>query len=182
MRTRNLPVNLKVFWDSAQFDPALSPTALLLGVAQACVGVKEEGGDNRGALVDLFETTTGDPLGVSWCLDYLQACIAYVELTKGFMSPLPTTGSVLDLWNHAKNYSAVSPPKPGDLILWRFGTTLTGHCGLITGMDSLRYQTVEGNTHDSTEIDRDGDGVYARSRAKGGSKTFVELGFLRCFQ
>lgn len=179
--TRVLPPALKDFFAARVAYAGQSPTELLLLAARACLGVKEEGGDNCGPVVELFQSVVSKPCGQSWCLDFLQACIAYVEAATGLESALPGTQLVVDLWNQSKAYHAVSPPRPGDLILWRFGQSIHGHTGLIVGQDSLRYHTIEGNTSDSVGIDREGDGVYPKSRAKGGSASFVEMGFLRPF-
>jgi hypothetical protein len=178
---RNCPPELKAYLDDKLPGFTGAPNALLLAAANACVGVHEDGGDNHGKLVELFQSSVGRPEGQSWCLDFLQAIISYVESKTGAISTLPATQSVLDLWNRAKHYNATARPMPGDLILWQHGTSEHGHCGMVVGADTLRYQTIEGNTSDSTEIERNGDGVFMKNRAKGGSKTFVELGFLRVF-
>lgn len=177
---RHLPALLKAHFDSNLMKDG-TPTEFLIEAAASCIGITEVGGDNKGPWVELFQATVSRPQGQSWCLDFLQACIAYVELSFGIQSPLPATELCLDLWNQSKNYHSVIPPRPGDLILWQFGDTLHGHVGLILGEDSLRYKTVEGNTSDSIGIDANGDGVYLKYRAKGGSKTFHQLGFLRAF-
>lgn len=181
---RSLPLALKEHFDSLISGEAVAmndPAGLLCLVALSCVGVKEVGGDNRGPMVELFQSVVSSPKGQSWCADFVQSCIAYVEAVKGVQSPLTDADFVLKLWDDNRAYHAVTPPRRGDLILWRFGDTIQGHCGIVLGGDSLRYQTVEGNTSDSTGIDRNGDGVYPKNRAKGGSSTFRELGFLRAF-
>lgn len=179
---RTLPTALKAYIDSRLPSADLTdPVAAMLAAARALLGVHNEGGNDRGPIVGLIQSVVGKPVNQPWCLDFVQACIAYAEEITGKTSPLPATELCVGLWNAAKGYSAVSPPKTGDVILWRFGTTSEGHCGLILSMDSLRYQTIEGNTSDSQNIDRLGDGVWLKNRAKGGSKSFVELGFLRPF-
>jgi hypothetical protein len=175
------PVLKEYFDDRLKTVGTSNPRELLIASALACVGVAEQGGDNRGPIVELFQQTVGRAEGQSWCMDFLQSCIAYVELATGLSCPLPSAEHVLALWNQSKVYSAVQPAQAGDLIIWRFGNTPSGHCGLIVGVDTLRYQTVEGNTSPSGEIESNGDGVYLKHRAKGGSKSFVEVGFLRCF-
>lgn len=148
--------------------------------AQACIGVKETYA-NRGTLVDLFETSVGGVLGQSWCMDFLQAMIAYVEVTLHIQSPFPATRACTAAWNLGKK-AALNPltPLPGDVIIWQHGETWQGHCGIILAQDSLTYTTVEGNTNDDGS--REGDGVYLKKRAKGGSQTLREVGFLRVFQ
>lgn len=178
---RNIPPALKEHFDAAlQGKIILDANAMLVAVASSCIGVIEVGGDNRGPLVELFQGTLTTPWGEPWCLDFIQACVAYVEAVKGIKSPLPATESVLTLWNNSQQWRT-APATLGDLILWRLGDTMSGHSGIVTGSDSLLWWTIEGNTSDSTDINRNGDGVYAKKRAKGGTKTFTELGFLTCF-
>ena len=179
---RNLPKELKDYFDSKipklEGMPAQN---LLLLAAKSCVGITEIGGDNKGPMVELFQKDVGQAMGQSWCLDFLQSVISYVENEQGITSPLAATESVVDLWNRSKNYCAIVNPIPGDIILWQKAGTATGHCGMIIAADSYNYYTIEGNTSDSQDIERNGDGVFAKKRPKGGLKTFIELGFLRVF-
>lgn len=178
---RKLPAELKRYFDSKCPVTPLSPTGLLIEAVASCVGIKEIGGNNQGPMVSLFQESIDIAESQPWCLDFLQACIAWVENVMAIQSPLAATQGVVDLWNRSKSYQATNNPKPGDLILWQFEGTQKGHCGILTGSDSLTWSTIEGNTSSNDPLDRDGDGVYAKKRAKGGSKTFVELGFLRVF-
>ena len=45
--------------------------ALLIATAQAFVGLGEEGGDNRGQMVELFLTEVGQPPGQPWCAAFV---------------------------------------------------------------------------------------------------------------
>jgi hypothetical protein len=182
---RVLPKALREHLDSLLWKPPLahalanlSPTEALIETVKACVGVTEVGGDNRGTMVELFQDVVGDVQREPWCLAFLQACIAYVEELHGVRSPLIATEHCLTLWLASK---AAYPAQPGDIILWRMGNTKNGHAGLITGVNSLLYDTVEGNTGAGSAIERNGDGVFAKRRARGGSSSFRELGFLRVF-
>lgn len=178
---RVCPPTLKAHFDLLIPKEVRSPRDLLQIVAHSCVGVTEVGGDNKGPLVELFQSAVSRPAGQSWCLDFLQACIAYVEVETGALSPLPATELCMDLWNRSKVIMGTDTPWPGDIVIWQLGETIHGHTGLIVGMDSLRFQTVEGNTSPAAGIERNGDGVFLKNRAKGGSKTFKEVGFLRVF-
>ncbi len=88
---------------------------------------------------------------------------------------------MLDCWKRSPNTIKAQPPQVGDIVLWQERGTTEGHCGLITGMDSLMFSTIEGNTSDAQQIDRNGRGVFAKKRARGGTRTFAELGFIRVF-
>lgn len=150
----------------------------MLLAAGTLIGITEAANP---ATVDLIRGTVVKPWGESWCDDFVQTCIAYAEAVTGAKSSIVASEGVLDTWNRSKAYNAAQPAKIGDMILWRLGTTAEGHCGLITAIDSICYETIEGNTSDSAEIDRSGRGVFAKKRAKGGTKTFSEVGFLRAF-
>lgn len=177
---RHLPQALKDYLDSKSI-PVSHPSEMLALTAIACIGITESGGDNKGLLVELFQSVVSRPLGQSWCLDFIQACVAYVETVTGVASPLPSTELCLALWNDSKDTLAVSTPIRGDIIIWQLGNTIHGHTGLILRSDASHYQTIEGNTSDSEGIDRNGDGVYQKNRSKIGSVTFRIEGFLRPF-
>lgn len=186
---RKLSNELITYFDS-QIDPnslgviGLTPTELLMHVAEACVGVHEEGGDNQGSTVQLFQSVISAPQRQSWCMDFVQACIAYVEYRMNVGSPLAATELCLDLWNKSSRFRSVSEPKTGDIIIWQLGNTEHGHTGFIVKPATILnplHQTIEGNTSDSSELNANGDGVYNKFRSKGGSVTFREMGFLRVF-
>ena len=155
-----------------------TPGSSLLFAASQLVGISE---DKNPDLVNAIRSTVTRPWGEAWCMDFVQTCVAYAEHMSGKQSSLPSTEGVLDLWNRALTENKVATPQIGDVILWRMGLTEMGHCGIITGIDSLCYATIEGNTSDSSFIDRMGRGVFAKRRARGGTKTFTEVGFIRCF-
>lgn len=177
---RRINGTLKAYLDGKLTVDVISkpPGELLLLAANALIGITE---DADPAKVDLIRGTVTKPWGEPWCADFVQTCIAYVEAVKGVTSPVAASEGVLDMWNRSKAYSAVQPAQKGDIIVWRLGATQEGHCGLITAIDSLLYETIEGNTSDSADIDRMGRGVFAKKRAKGGTRTFTEVGFLRVF-
>lgn len=157
------------------------PPQLLVDSAIACIGIKEDGPDNHGPMVEVLQCCVGLPQGQPWCVSFVQSCVSYVEAKKGILSPLPAYESVLELWYKGHNICSVSKPQPGDIILWQMGDTPHGHCGIIISLDVDHYRTIEGNTSELREIDRNGDGVYRKLRKMGGSVTFRELGFLRPF-
>lgn len=174
---RSLNPLIKTRIEKYTFAPFPETTnQLLVPVAMSMLGIQASDID----LINAIRSTVTKPWNEAWCADFLQTCIAFVEQAKGVVSPLPATEGVLDLWHRSEAYR-IDSPQSGDLILWQLGTTLQGHCGLITGQDTLTFSTIEGNTSNSNGIVRDGDGVFAKKRAKGGTKTFTQLGFLRCF-
>lgn len=160
-------------------DPTnMTPTETMLMAARCLIGITE---DEHLILTDLIRETIAKPWNEPWCADFAQSCIAYAETVKGVKSPIAASEGVLDMYDRSKLYSAIQPARVGSIIIWRLGATQEGHCGFITAIDSLLYETIEGNTSNSSEIDRTGRGVWAKKRAKGGTKTFTEVGFLEVF-
>lgn len=174
--TRQIPLALKNRFDS--LPKATTPTLMLIAVARSCVGINIT---QNSEIISLFQSTVSRPMGQSWCLDFLQSCIAYVEDIYGIVSPLPATELCTALWGTAPNQCKGMPRQPGDILVWELGNTIHGHVGLLIGETSVLYQTVEGNTTNSQFIENQGDGVYLKNRAKGGTATFKELGFVRVF-
>lgn len=121
------------------------------------------------------------PLVTGNCLSFIQACIAYVEEVAAVDSELVATEHVLTLWNASKKINRVDFPRRSDLILWRYGKTISGHIGVILEVLEDSYLTIEGNTSPAFELEREGDGVYVKRRSKGGMGQFSEIGFLRPF-
>lgn len=147
--------------------------------AQACLGI-----ESGNPLVVGFQSVVGPPSGQAWCLDFVQSMIAWVEGVKGLKSPLTASQGVLEFWRG--NLVKTLTPSPGDIVCYEFGTTGLGHCGIVVGNTAPDatlsiWQTIEGNTTPSGIIERTGDGVYLKSRKRGGSDSFRELGFLRPF-
>lgn len=180
---RQLPTDLEQFFDSIALVPDYTNCReMFLNTARGCVGVREES-ENSGVLVSLFQQSLGTPQApnLPWCAFMLQACLAYVEKKTGRLSALYPSAHCKTMWLNSKTELATTSPRPGDIVVWSVGEDGLGHVGVIESMNSLVLHTIEGNTGPGTGYNRDGDGVYRRTRAKGGSKTFRELGFLRVY-
>lgn len=184
---RVLHPELKAYFDSQLLNPTPAPFVeprdprrMLLMTALQCVGITEQGKDNHGRMVELFQSTIGHSQGEPWCLSFIQSCVAYVE-SFGFVSALFPTEHCLTAWENSKARRPVEP-QAGDLILYRVGDTTKGHAALITSVHARNYSTVEGNTGPATNIiEREGDGVYTKLRPRGGFPKMTELGYLRLF-
>lgn len=181
MSGRFLSERLKKYLDENTSLVIINPLSCFLESAIACVGIEEEGGDNCGPMVEAFQATIGGLHKQSWCLSFIQALTAYTEDRMGVKSNLPLTELVADLWDKAPMDSkfTLQDPGPGDLILWRYGETEKGHCGIIMKSSYKVIETIEGNTSNNLEIDRNGDGVYKKIRAKVGTTNMHVLGFIR---
>lgn len=154
--------------------------------AEACVGVREQGGNNQGPIVRLFQDAVDGPDPWAWCLSFVQACIAYAEVKTGVLSTLPATEHVLTLWRSAEAARLrTTIPALGTIVLWRKGNTDLGHCGVSLGYaDHGTFYAVEGNTTyralESVPV-RDGGGVALTERKLTGTPEMSILGFIRPF-
>lgn len=167
----------------------------LIHEANKWVGVHEAGGDNRGPIVDHFLLSTGGTPGLAWCVAFVRYCTDRVDKDCDLIyaiseeernhNTLKKTLSVMDLWNSGKEKSL--SPIPGWVSCWKHydsqgRSTGMGHCGVvIKSIDSGRwFSSIEGNTgpEKAGDINRDGDGVFIKTRSIQGSPRFRLLGFL----
>jgi len=174
---RVISTQLKEYLDSLNCSQT-DPLNLMCEVAFKLVGVHEEGRDNDGLLVSLFQKTIGGAFHEPWCLSFIQSIIAYVETTLSIKSELSATEHVLNLWNSSPKILRSTTPQKGHLILWKLKNTTSGHCGIITGINDTYFETIEGNTSTANSINRDGDGVYLKQRQKEGMGHYALLGVL----
>lgn len=175
--SRVISTHLKEYLDELNCSQS-DPHDLLVSVSSCLIGVHEEGGNNNGPLVNLFQKTVGGAFNEPWCLSFIQSVIAYVEGRLGVKSPLTATEHVLNLWNSSPLICRTNSPQKGHLILWKLKNTTSGHCGIITDISETHFTTIEGNTSDAYSINREGDGVYLKQRPKEGMGHFITLGVL----
>lgn len=154
--------------------------ALLWQTAIFCVGIQEEGGNNQGHFIKLFQETVGPAQGEPWCMAFAQSMIAFAELHCDVQSLIVSGESCLDVLHRSVD-AQVMDPQPGDLIIWQHGDTANGHVGIITALQDGGFTTIEGNTSDESGLNRDGDGVYAKKRPNGPIGMMRIAGFLRPF-
>lgn len=85
------------------------------------------------------------------------------------------TPSTITSFTNAKKAKLVSQtPTPGSIFIMQKGEGGTGHAGIVTEIDGSVIKTIEGNTSPaptSAEADRNGDGIYAKSRKLSFAKT-----------
>lgn len=168
----------------------MGPSELLVSIAKTFVGVTEIGGDNRGPQVEAFQRALGTPaVGQAWCVDFVQFCVKTVDEQLGTQTVLAPTQSALQLWKDTDALAMTSDPEVGAVAIWQHyddagKPTALGHAGIVIEVvsDTL-FKTVEGNTGPSQGVEREGDGVYEKTRllrAPVGSKMRLK-GFLRAW-
>lgn len=66
--------------------------------AEACVGIKESGGNNKGPMVELIQETIDGADREPWCMSFVQTCLAYAEKKTGIKSPIAAGEHCLSVW------------------------------------------------------------------------------------
>jgi hypothetical protein len=154
----------------------LSPISLIAAAA-SLVGVREEGGNNRGLMIERFLRGVKQPPGQPWCAAFVHhvgywSHFDYASETSTW--PLPSTASCYMLGAYAKQRGVLlEEPADGDVfLLWNARLARFAHTGIVArvrekgetpGGDAwFDCDTVEGNT--DVGGSREGDGVMRRVR------------------
>jgi uncharacterized protein (TIGR02594 family) len=135
---------------------------LLIAEASKWIGVKEEGGDNKGETVEMFQRAVdGRAFQESWCASFAFYCLINTGGTDLFMSE-----HCLTVWNRSPKELRRQKPEPGCLVVWQFEGTASGHMGIVKMvLSDTQILTIEGNTSGASHIERNGGGVYLKQRA-----------------
>ena len=161
-------------------DDLLSNVVL---IAAGEVGVREEGGRNRGPRVDQYILALGlyPAGGYPWCACFVWWCFAQAVEKLGIAhNPCVRTASALNMFRGAPPFWKFTDPsrvRPGNVVVWDHGAG-KGHTGIVEGIDLATSValTIEGNTNAAGH--REGDGVYRKSRPLGDPQLtgFVDYG------
>lgn len=138
-----------------------------LKIAEGFIGVKEEWGSNKGYWVNRFLLNVKSKPGNQWCAAFVSFCLDSAQvkslqtrsaLARSFVRP-----------NSVKATKVINENidiPAGSIIIWRRGTTMFGHVGIVKRWKGKQGITIEGNTSSGSKgSQNDGDGVYERSRA-----------------
>jgi hypothetical protein len=159
--------------------------SVLIGVASAFVGVKENG-YNDGEFVRMFQDFIGDAQKESWCMAFVQYC---VNLTDKIMyrvdhemaqSIIHKSEHCLTVWNNTSQILRLNAPVPGCIVIWNHVGTSNGHTGIVESVDGTTMTVLEGNTGPGKGVEANGDGVYRKIRYldTSGSKMQIK-GYLK---
>ncbi len=154
--------------------------------AQVCVGIREQGGNNKGPMVELIQETLGGAGAEAWCMSFVQTCVAFAEYATGVKSPIYASEHCMTTWNNTPKAQRVSSiPAAGAIIIWQHGSSTSGHTGIVEACDGVNFTAFEGNTESgvnpSGSVVRDGGGVYHTKRSLKGAGTMKLVGFLKPF-
>lgn len=159
---------------------------LFIEAAKSCVGIREEGGNNKGPLVELIQKTIGDANREAWCMAFQQSMLAYVETKIGIYSRLFASEHCLTVWAKSSEDCRVKYfPLPGAIVIWRHGQTTNGHTGVFLEADGDQMLCVEGNSNRGLDADgtiiADGGGVYLTKRSMKKNGDMTVTGYLKPF-
>ena len=150
--------------------------ALIVAAANAFVGFTEQGGDNRGQVVEHFLREVHQVPGQPWCAAFVFHAgyhSHYDAVSRISTWPLPDTASCQDLYNFARARNAIrDEPEVGDVfLLYNSVLKRFAHTGIVVGVDAGDAAedrdvhvctTIEGNTN--LDGSRDGYATLRRAR------------------
>jgi hypothetical protein len=139
---------------------AVTLSELALELAVADIGVREVGGNNRGAAVEAYLAKVGLAPGNPWCAAALYSWFDVAAARLGQVNPVPKTGSTLRLWALAEPCCRDSMPSVGAVYVLRHSAA-TGHVGIVEAVDETGVSEVSANTNAAGS--REGDSVARHS-------------------
>jgi len=157
-------------------------TDRLMFEARKMLGVREEGGANRGTMIDIWNREAGAPVGSPWCASFVHAMHKAASDYLGIFNPCPRTASTHALWTMADPASKSSLPAPGDVFVVDHGLDAEGnrigHCGIVIAVtpDGQTIVSIEGNTNAAGS--REGDSVAQHTWRPRDGKRGTLLGYI----
>lgn len=164
----------------------------LVDVAGREVGIREEGGNNRGARVEVYQAATWlKPGDWPWCAAFCAWTVRAALIAQG----VPPARA--DVWRcrDASAFGwlawaqrapgcvllpATAAPSPGDLVVFDFNGPSAaggGHIGIVEyDTPGQAFVSIEGNTNDAGARDSTtGDGVLRKTRGTRTVVNFIRL-------
>lgn len=150
----------------------------LINVASETIGITEATGRNDGPMVEAFQKAVdGVAHGEPWCMAWVHWCIIEAEKRVSnygnqpfHMSDLYKSESTMKVWNRSREALEIIRPEPGCLMFWqrhdKYGKpTWMGHVGIVSDVLSKdMVRTIEGNTSSGPGDQREGEGVFSKTR------------------
>lgn len=186
-RQRELPhsgdLEDALFFLRGIMPPRDEANLMLVAEAMKYIGVTEHGGENKGPQVEEFQKAVdGKAAGEPWCAAFMMFCLQQAEDLTGLSSAVHRSEHCLTVWNMTPKDMRREKPEPGCLVIWQYGETTAGHMGIVKEvLPDGRMITIEGNTSDSSGVEREGDGVFEKNRSVVGSDKMKVAGFLLPF-
>lgn len=165
-------------------------TKMLIAEAKRWVGTSEEG-NNSGQIIESFQKVVDGVAGKeAWCMAFVQSCLKYTRYyydvfvgTTSGPANIPLTEHCMTAWNKTPAQFRSDKPVVGSVVIWNHyqngKPSFNGHTGIVTGIkDDEFFTTIEGNTGPSAGVQREGDGVYEKTRSVKGLGNMHVVGFL----
>lgn len=126
------------------------------------IGVREQGGANRGARVETYLKSVNSKAGNPWCVSFVSYCLTQNGVANPRSAWSPAYFASKDvIWQKGKGLN----PMAGDVFgIYFKNLGRIGHGGFIDEDVGKYFITVEGNTNQAGS--REGDGVYRKRRPK----------------
>jgi hypothetical protein len=142
---------------------------------------------------NMRKAVDGVAAGEPWCACFVQYLAKRVdewfadlglapEATT--LNTLPQTESTQSMWYRSIAASRSDWPTVGSVVVWRLKENESlGHCGIVIAVTDIAIVTVEGNTSfagmaGATELERNGRGIWQKTRPLGNIPGFDKLGYL----
>jgi hypothetical protein len=163
---------------------------LLLDIAIRELGVREQGGNNRGPKIREYQAATWlQPGAWPWCAAFVDWSIMrwldnhlvrdWLKLSKEQAAEFrPQTAGAWDLVNWARKQSGRvsiltegAKANPGDIIIFDFS-----HVGIVERDKGDSFLTIEGNTNQAGARDSEsGDGVWRKTRERSLARNLLRI-------
>lgn len=163
---------------------------LLLDIAIRELGVREQGGNNKGPRIREYQAATWlapDPW--PWCAAFVDWCVMrwldnylvrdWLKLSQESAAEFrPRTAGAWDLANWARQQSPrvsilteTAKANPGDIIIFDFS-----HVGIVERDQGKQFLTIEGNTNQAGARDSEsGDGVWRKTRERSLARNLLRI-------
>ncbi len=159
----------------------MNANLLVLERAARQVGVKESPlYSNKGKSVEIYQKAVdGKAEAEAWCMSMVQFLVKAIAKQGKIKTELFSSEHCLTVWNKSPKSMRIKTPVPGCIVIWRHGTSTSGHTGIVETVSESFINTIEGNTNDNGA--REGDGVYRKKRSRSGSGSLKIVGYLLPF-
>jgi hypothetical protein len=164
--------------------------AKLADIAETQIGVREEGGNNKGATVRQYQFATNlQPSAWPWCAAFVCWCVQHwLEspankhwLGLKIMTPegwRPRTAAAFGFipWSRERPATTLmlpetATPQRGDIVVFDFS-----HIGIVSGTSRTKVLTIEGNTNGRGDRDStSGDGVWSKERPRSLARCYIRI-------
>ncbi|GIV52407.1 MAG: hypothetical protein KatS3mg038_2928 [Candidatus Kapaibacterium sp.] len=143
--------------------PSLSAKPAWLDTARNYLHVRETS-PNCSRDIERFLRSVGLPCGYAWCAAFVRYCLdagSALFAVRSASARAYITRKSIAAKHVVKGYRTI---ERGWLAVWTHSQSWTGHIGFIERPGNRTIVTIEGNTSSGDGVNRDGDGVYRRTR------------------